>query len=133
MIPPLTRARVSLAVAAAAALAATLASGCAKPAPALPPSAQALPGRQHYEAFKCWDCHGMDLAGTDKGPTLRTTAAHWQADALVRFLVAPDSALAADPRLTQISRAYAPVGMPAYDIPRPPLRELATYLIEATR
>lgn len=116
-----------------AALIALLALGCGQPAPPLPPAAQALPGRQHYEAFKCWDCHGKDLTGTDKGPTLRATAGHWTADALVQFLAHPDSVRDGDARLQQLAAAYAPIAMPGYDIPRPPLRELAHYLIEATR
>jgi hypothetical protein len=133
MVRPSIGTRRALGAAIVVSVAALLIGGCSQRAPALPAAAQSLPGRRHYDAFKCFGCHGADLSGTDKGPSLRATARTWDTDALVRFLAHPDSARAKDPRLQQLARAYAPVAMPGYDLPRPPLQELARYLMEATR
>lgn len=98
----------------------------AKPAFAVAKNAQAI-----YREWGCGTCHGADCAGSATGPALRGLAAHWQSEALQRYLQNPAPLRSRDERLQKLSQRFVPVVMPAFDgVDSTQIAILADYLLK---
>ncbi len=76
-------------------------------------SASALDGEQLFAVHGCVTCHGSAGEGRSLGPPLTDLKARWEREALAAFLLDPPSAIAADPRLRELSQGF-PTRMLSY-------------------
>ncbi len=66
------------------------------------------------EALGCTTCHGVDLAGSDKGPSILEMKKYWSKENLVRYLQNPAAFLDSS-RLAKYHDQYIQYIMPSYD------------------
>jgi cytochrome c553 len=74
------------------------------------------PGYQLYQSFICSRCHGADLAGTHKAPSLANIRAQYDRVTLRAYLANPDSMQRIDPRLKALNEDYKAFEMPSYPL-----------------
>ena len=67
-----------------------------------------------YQSAICHRCHGLKLEGGPKAPGLLQLARYYDVAQLERYLVAPDSLQAVDPRLKALDEQYTTFEMPSY-------------------
>ena len=77
----------------------------------------------------CINCHGNNLAGTAKGPTLIGIKQFWSRDQLINYLRNPNSFMSAN-RFKDYKEKYPDVIMPSYtNIDVKDLGKIAEYLL----
>ncbi len=69
--------------------------------------ASAPSGLALFRVAQCGDCHGTDLAGTERGPSLKGLAKNWQQDTLAAFLGDPQTVISKDARLAALDMSYS--------------------------
>jgi len=74
------------------------------------------PGYQLYQRLICARCHGSDLSGTHKAPTLQEIRSLYDRPALRAYLANPDSFQRVDPRLRALNEQYEEFDMPSYPL-----------------
>lgn len=72
------------------------------------------PGYTLYQRLICHRCHGGDLGGTAKAPSLRGLAQHYDAGRLSQYLQDPGRLQDSDPRLRELTQRYTQFEMPSY-------------------
>ncbi|HAB53832.1 MAG: hypothetical protein A2315_12740 [Ignavibacteria bacterium RIFOXYB2_FULL_35_12] len=78
----------------------------------------------------CINCHGNDLAGTEKGPSLVDIKKYWSRDQLINYLRNPNSFMSSE-RFQDYKAKYSNVIMPSYtNIDVKDLGKIAEYLLE---
>jgi len=77
----------------------------------------------------CINCHGADLAGTVKGPSLAGIKQYWSRDQLINYLRNPNSFMSSE-RFQDYKAKYPNVIMPSYNnIDVKDLGKIAEYLL----
>jgi len=66
------------------------------------------------EVSRCTSCHGENLEGSEKAPSLANLQANWDRSSLAAFLADPEAARAKNPRLQIFDTMYGSP-MPSYD------------------
>lgn len=94
-----------------------------------PPVDRETEGYRTYVNLRCLRCHGPDLAGTHKAPTLAGLAERWEREELIAFLRDPRSHEARDPRLRALAKKYQAHEMPPYDIVDTTMDVLVDFLL----
>jgi len=78
----------------------------------------------------CINCHGNELAGTEKGPSLAEVKKYWSRDQLINYLRNPNSFMSSE-RFQDYKAKYPNVIMPSYtNIDVKDLGKIAEYLLE---
>jgi len=78
----------------------------------------------------CINCHGNDLAGTEKGPSLVDIKKYWSRDQLINYLRNPNSFMSSE-RFQDYKAKYSNVIMPSYtNIDVKDLGKIAEYLLQ---
>ena len=78
----------------------------------------------------CINCHGNDLAGTEKGPSLVDIKKYWSRGQLINYLRNPNSFMSSE-RFQDYKAKYSNVIMPSYtNIDVKDLGKIAEYLLE---
>jgi len=78
----------------------------------------------------CINCHGNDLAGTEKGPSLVDIKKYWSRGQLINYLRNPNSFMSSE-RFQDYKEKYPNVVMPSYtNIDVKDLGKIAEYLLE---
>jgi len=67
-----------------------------------------------YQRLICHRCHGADLEGGTKAPSLRELAEHYDVERLMHYLEDPQALRAVDPRLRELDMRYTNFEMPSY-------------------
>ncbi len=86
------------------------------------------PGYQVYKDSGCIRCHGIDLKGGDRGPTLLYLSDYWEQEELVEFLKNPSRYKEDVPRLDQLSQQYREA-MPSVVISEEDRKKLSEFLL----
>lgn len=73
-----------------------------------------LSGLDLINSFGCITCHGNDLQGTAKAPTLYGLSSNYSRDKLINYLRNPNSFMDSD-RFKEFKQKYRNVIMPAYN------------------
>jgi len=94
-----------------------------------PPVDREAEGYRTYVNLRCLRCHGPDLAGTHKAPTLAGLERNWERERLMAFLRDPRGFEDRDPRLGALARKYEAHMMPPYDLDDQILGVLVDFLL----
>jgi len=86
-------------------------------------------GRAVYESEACPQCHGLDLRGTERGPSLTAVGSLWRREELKKYIANPPAYLEHDERLRSMRGRY-PVEMPVLRIDEGRLDELVEFLLK---
>lgn len=77
----------------------------------------------------CKNCHGTDLAGTNKAPSLINIKQYWSKDQLTNYLRNPSSFMSSD-RFQEYQKKYPDMVMPSFNnIDVKELGKVAEYLL----
>ena len=85
-------------------------------------------GRRAYESEACPQCHGLDMRGTERGPSLLDVPSVWQAQELKAYVADPPAYVEHNERL-QAMKAHYPVPMPRLRIDARHLDEIVQFLM----
>jgi mono/diheme cytochrome c family protein len=78
----------------------------------------------------CINCHGNDLAGTSRGPSLISITKYWSRDKLINYLRNPNAFMNSE-RFQEYKEKYPNVIMPSYNnIDVKDLGKIAEYLLQ---
>lgn len=93
-------------------------------------SSENISGKDLVARIGCYNCHGNDLAGTVKGPSLAGVNQHWSRDQLINYLRNPNSFMNSE-RFQNYKEKYPNVVMPSYtNIDVKDLGKIAEYLLQ---
>ena len=93
-------------------------------------SSENVAGKDLLARIGCIGCHGSDLAGTIKGPSLVGLSQYWSRDQLINYLRNPNSFMNSE-RFQDYKAKYPNVIMPSYsNIDVKDLGKIAEYLLE---
>lgn len=73
-----------------------------------------ISGKDLIARTGCYNCHGSNLAGTTKGPSLIGIKEYWSRDQLINYLRNPNSFMSGD-RFKAYKEKYPNVIMPSYN------------------
>ncbi|HSD64273.1 MAG TPA: cytochrome c [Ignavibacteriaceae bacterium] len=77
----------------------------------------------------CKNCHGNDLAGTNRAPSLTNLKQYWSKDQLTNYLRNPSSFMSSD-RFQEYQKKYPDMAMPSFNnIDVKELGKVAEYLL----
>lgn len=77
----------------------------------------------------CTNCHGADLAGTNRAPSLKNVKQYWSKDQLVNYFRNPSSYMSSD-RFQEYQKKYPDMVMPSFNnIDVKELGRVAEYLL----
>jgi mono/diheme cytochrome c family protein len=92
-------------------------------------SSENLTGKELVSRIGCIGCHGSDLAGTTRAPSLVGVRQHWSRDQLINYLRNPNSFMNSE-RFQNYKAKYPNVIMPSYNnIDVKDLGKIADYLL----
>lgn len=92
-------------------------------------SSENVSGQDLIGRIGCYNCHGTDLAGTIKGPSLAGLNKYWSRDELINYLRNPNSFMSGD-RFKNYKEKYPNVIMPSYtNIDVKDLGKIVEYLL----
>lgn len=92
-------------------------------------SSENISGKDLIARIGCYNCHGSDLAGTAKGPSLAGINEFWSRDQLINYLRNPNSFMSSE-RFKNYQGKYPNVIMPSYNnIDVKDLGKIAEYLL----
>ena len=93
-------------------------------------SSENISGKDLISRIGCYNCHGSDLAGTAKGPSLAGINEFWSRDQLINYLRNPNSFMSSE-RFKNYQGKYPNVIMPSYNnIDVKDLGKIAEYLLQ---
>ena len=93
-------------------------------------SSENISGKDLIARIGCYNCHGSDLAGTVKGPSLAGINEFWSRDQLINYLRNPNSFMSSE-RFKNYQGKYPNVIMPSYNnIDVKDLGKIAEYLLQ---
>ena len=93
-------------------------------------SSENVSGKELVARIGCYNCHGSDLAGTTKGPSLAGIKQYWSREKLINYLRNPNSFMNSD-RFKDYKEKFPNVMMPSYNsIDVKDLGKIAEYLLE---
>lgn len=73
-----------------------------------------LTGDKLFRSFNCANCHGVDLAGTNDGPSLKNVKENWNSrESLINYLRNPNSFMDKD-RFKEYRQKYPRQIMPSF-------------------
>jgi len=85
-------------------------------------------GRRAYESEACPQCHGLDMKGTERGPSLLEVPSVWQSQELRAYIADPPAYVEHSERLQALKARYA-VPMPRLRIDARHLDEIVQFLM----
>ena len=89
-----------------------------------------ISGKDLIGRIGCYNCHGNDLAGTAKGPSLIGIKEYWSRDQLINYLRNPNSFMSSE-RFKNYKEKFPNVMMPSYNnIDVKDLGKIAEYLLQ---
>ena len=89
-----------------------------------------ISGKDLIGRIGCHNCHGTDLAGTVKGPSLAGINKYWNRDQLINYLRNPNSFMSSE-RFKDYKEKFPNVMMPSYNnIDVKDLGKIAEYLLQ---
>ncbi|NWF91049.1 MAG: cytochrome c [Ignavibacteriaceae bacterium] len=92
-------------------------------------SSENISGKDLVARVGCYNCHGSNLTGTVKGPSLIGVKEFWTRDQLINYLRNPNSFMSSD-RFKDYKEKYPNVMMPSYNnIDVKDLGKIAEYLL----
>jgi mono/diheme cytochrome c family protein len=92
-------------------------------------SGEALSPKEMISSLGCVNCHGADLTGTNKGPSLMLVKDNWSRQNLINYLRNPQSYMSSD-RFKEYKQKYPGVMMPPFNnIDIKDLGKIADYLL----
>lgn len=71
-------------------------------------------GKEVYQRYGCFVCHGEDGRGTPRAPELWNLGDTWKVDELEKYLKDPSGYTAQSERLTALRKKYMPLTMPVF-------------------
>ena len=92
-------------------------------------SGKPLSPAEMVSSLGCVNCHGTDLAGTNKGPALVKLQDNWSRQELINYLRNPDSYMDSG-RFKEFKQKYPGIMMPSFsNIDIKDLGKIADYLL----
>jgi mono/diheme cytochrome c family protein len=85
-------------------------------------------GRAVYESEACPQCHGLDMRGTERGPSLTGVGSVWKREDLKKYIGNPPAYLEHDERLRSMRGHYS-LEMPVLRIEERRLDQLVEFLL----